>query len=457
MMFGWIPVVLYIFSKYPPQRAIVISFITAWLFLPVATFPLPGLPDYTKMSATCYGILIATFVFDAQRFSRFQFGWLDSLMVAWCFAPFLSSMTNGLGPYDGFSTVLDQTITWGVPYFLGRLYLSDLAGMRQLATGVFISGLIYSPFCFLENLMSPQLHRMVYGYHVRNDFSQTMRYGGFRPTVFMEHGLMVGMWMMIATLCGLWLWQAGIIKKLWGFPISAWWWWLFFIFLNARSTGAYLYFLMGILILYSAKWFRTSLLLMVLVGIIVGYLYMATTGNFSAERGDRIVTFISNTIGADRAQSIEFRFDNEEILGDKARQKFWFGWGGWGRARVYDDWGKDLAITDSLWIITFGNQGVNGLIGIFSAMMLPSLSFCFLRYPARTWSHPQIASAAVIAVFLPLFMLDCLLNAMTNPIFSLACGGLAGTVMKKPEPKRIAKPTTSARKPASISRSRVNE
>ena len=66
VMFGWIPLVLYLFSQLPVQRALVISFIGAWLFLPQASFPLVGLPDLTKMSVTCYGILLATFIFDAK-------------------------------------------------------------------------------------------------------------------------------------------------------------------------------------------------------------------------------------------------------------------------------------------------------------------------------------------------------------------------------------------------------
>lgn len=72
VMFGWIPFVLYLFRWLPAQRAVVVSFMVAWLFLPLAAFPLPGLPDYTKMSATSYGVLLATIIFDAKRFSSFQ-------------------------------------------------------------------------------------------------------------------------------------------------------------------------------------------------------------------------------------------------------------------------------------------------------------------------------------------------------------------------------------------------
>jgi hypothetical protein len=33
-------------------------------------------------------------------------------------------------------------------------------------------------------------------------------------------------------------------------------------------------------------------------------------------------------------------------------------------------------------------------------------------------------------VLLPLYMIDCLMNAMINPVFVLAIGGLAGAGMK---------------------------
>jgi hypothetical protein len=45
---------------------------------------------------------------------------------------------------------------------------------------------------------------------------QTMRFGGWRPTVFMEHGLMVGMWMSMAAMIGLWLWWTGTLKRVCG-------------------------------------------------------------------------------------------------------------------------------------------------------------------------------------------------------------------------------------------------
>jgi hypothetical protein len=159
VMILWIPIVLYFFSRFPANKAIVVSALGGWMFLPEAALALPGLPDYTKMSATCYGILLATVIFDVGRFRTFRFSWIDIPMVGLCLSPLLASVTNGLGWYDGISASIDQTATWGVPYFLGKIYMNKLEGIRQLAVGIFVGGVIYAPLCLFESRFSPHLHR----------------------------------------------------------------------------------------------------------------------------------------------------------------------------------------------------------------------------------------------------------------------------------------------------------
>ena len=163
-LFGWIPVILLLFATLPSRRAVVAASISAWLFLPVAQFPLPGLPDYTKVSATTAGLLLGTVLFDGGRFSGLRLRWFDLPILVWCVIPFASSVANSLGAYDGLSGVVNRTLTWALPYLIGRAYFSDLDGLRELATGILVGGLIYMPLCLWEIRMSPQLHRVIYGY-----------------------------------------------------------------------------------------------------------------------------------------------------------------------------------------------------------------------------------------------------------------------------------------------------
>lgn len=445
VMYGWIPALFYLFTRFPAQRALIAGFIVAWLFLPLAELKFPGIPAYNKMSATCYGILLTTAFYDLERISAFKPGWLDVPMLIWSICPFFSSITNDLTPYDGFSATLTQAMTWGVPYFLGRVYLNDLAGLRQLAIGIFMGGLAYIPFCLFEIRMSPQLHLKVYGFNTIENFAQTVRYGGYRPQVFMNNGLMVGVWMMTATLMGIWLWRAGIIKKVGKFPVTLLVPVLMFTFILCKSTGAYTLLALGLIFLFTGKWLRTAFPVFLLIVGMSSYLYMGVVGTFTGEQRIQVIDFVTKATNPERAQSLDFRFKNEEILGNKARQSLIFGWGGYGRNRVYDENGKDITVTDSLWIIAFGTFGVVGLSSVTASLLLPVVGFCF-RYPASTWSNPKIAPAAALAVSLTLYMLDCILNAMINPIFALTAGGLSGLLLKEAGTDKVIERSLSQRR-----------
>ncbi len=445
VMLLWLPVALYLFRRFSPRKAVVICFIVAWLFLPQrAGYLLPGLPDYDRISATCYSILLATVLFDSQRLKSFKFSWLDLPMLIWCVCSFITSVDNGLGAYDGVSNVLTKIVRYGIPYFIGRIYLNDLAGLRLLAMGMFISGLVYAPLCWFESFMSPQLHRMVYGYHGIHEFFQSIRLGGYRPNVFMVHGLSVGMWMMAVALMAVWFSQAGILKRFFNIPMKFVIAGLMLTHIIVRSTGAYLYMIFGLAILFSAKKFRTSIPLILLIFSISSYLYLAATGNFTGEQADKIVATAERITGsADRAGSLEFRFDNEEQLVERAQERMIFGWGGWDRNRVFDyNWAGelvDVSVTDSLWIIAFGMNGVVGLSSVYGSFLLPAFVFT-LRYPARTWFHPKVAPAAMITVVIVLYGLDNCLNNQPNPVFTVASGAIAGLLVKQPEPRKVARP-----------------
>jgi hypothetical protein len=457
----WLPIVFYFFTLYPPRTAVIISFIGGLLFLPQRTsFALPLIPDYAGMVATCYGIGLALIVYDSHRLSALKLTWIDIPMVIWCLCPMASSLTNGLGAYDGFNAVLEQTATWGLPYFLGQLYLHNLSGMRELALNILKGGLIYIPFCLYEGRFSPQLHRMVYGYFAHSSgISQSIRYGGYRPNVFMEHGLMLGTWMMTVALICIWLWKAKVFKQIWNQSLSNLNWILLFIVVWCRSTGAYFYLFYGLLVMFVAKWTRTALPLMLLIVGMSYYLYSGATGTFD---GDAVTAIIAEKLNEERAQSLGFRFNNEELLSDKARQKMVFGWGGWGRNRVYEynRLGElvDITVTDSLWIIAFGVNGSVGLASVTGSLLLPVICFSF-RYPTRLWFKPQVAPAAVLAVSTTLFMLDSVLNNMYNPVFALISGGLSAIAAKPPEsltPKTARPKSMRRRSPTKLASSRAS-
>lgn len=434
IMFGWIPVVVVLFSVLPHRRAVIAAFLFAWLFMPVTSYPLAMIPDYTKMSATSTGVFLATLIFSPNRILSFRPRWYDLPAAVFCICPLFSSLANGLGLYDGMSTALTSVFRWGLPYLIGRIYFNDLAGMRELAIGVFIGGLIYVPLCLFEIRMSPQLHTMVYGFH-QHSFAQTRRFSGWRPTVFMQHGLMVGMWMCMAALSGFWMWRAGGLKRFLGMPTVIPVAILAATAVLCKSNGATILFGLGLGIFAGIKWFRTSWLPGVLSGMVILYLVVRAAGIWD---GAELISILEATLGPNRSESLNFRMYNEDILSDHARKQPVFGWGTFARNRP-----KDVQVViDSLWIAILGKNGFVGLISVTAMFLLP-LNLLRWRIAPRYWNHPAVAPAVCFAVICLLYMIDNLANGMYNPIFILMIGGLAGLKKTGPAPRAASRPAPS--------------
>jgi len=122
-----------------------------------------GLPDYDKSTAITVAIVLATLIFQPQRLISFRARWFDALVLAWCLCPFMSSIQNGLGVYDGLASLAVAIVHWGLPYAIGRVYLGDLEGFREFAKGIVVGGMIYAIPTLFEIRMSPLLRVTVYG------------------------------------------------------------------------------------------------------------------------------------------------------------------------------------------------------------------------------------------------------------------------------------------------------
>ncbi|ELR97488.1 hypothetical protein [Gloeocapsa sp. PCC 73106] len=437
VLLAWLPIAIWIFRRYPPRTAILITAIAGVLFLPQRVeFRVPLLPDYNSQTAVVYAILIGLLIYDTKWLTRLEPWWLDLPILIWCISPFFASWRNDLGIYDGINESISGVWQYGIPYLVGRVYFRSLEDLKQLAVAIIKGALIYVPFCWWEGLMSPNIHRFIYGYFPHTGgFAQTLRYGGYRPNVFMSHGLAVGLWMMTATLIAVWLWQSKkAVLEIWGLdmvyivPI------LVFTLVWCRSTGAVFYFAYGLFILAIAKWTKSSWPLLLLIAAIVVYLYLNVQGIFDKTP---VLEVLSNIFSPQRIQSLEFRLDEETLLSAKAREKFWFGWGGWGRNRIFEEdfYGifRDTSITDSLWILGFGTKGVIATICLTATMLVPPVIFNFFRYPVTTWFHPRIAAAAAFVALLPLLMLDNLLNNHLTMVCWVITGGLTGLILNPQE------------------------
>ncbi|APW63791.1 hypothetical protein [Paludisphaera borealis] len=424
-LIAWIPFCLVLFAVIPRRQAVVIGIIAAWLFLPPSGISIAGLPDYGKGSAFSYGILLGTLLFMPDRILQFRPHWLDVMMICHCVCPMASSLTNGLGAYDGTSGCVASVITWAFPYLVGRIHFNDERSLRDLLIGIVVGGLVYVPFCLYEMRMSPTLLTTVYGI---GGFSGE-RLGGWRPRVFFPDGLELGMWMSISSLSAVWLWQRRVLTSMAGYsfgsfilPV------LLIITVLCRSSGALLLLMTGLAILWLSVRFNSRLLMLSLLSVPI--LYVAIRVPNLWDYGG-LVSFLTNNFSPARAQSLEFRFQNEDILINKAVQQPIFGWAGWGRSRVFDANGKDISITDGLWIILLGQGGMVGLASFLAIFLLPALVFLG-RYQPKRWAEPALAAQSAVVCIIGIYMIDCLLNGFVNSVYVVALGGLVSCLQRGP-------------------------
>lgn len=427
MLFGWVPLTVLLFYTLPARKAVFISIVFGYLFLPNASVNVPGMPNYTKAFACLYGVFLGALIFDSQRLFSIRLNWIDIPAILFCLAPGASSLVNASydpeftqgGWYDATSASVAAALTWGLPYYLGRIYLTSLEAVKEFSMWVFIGGLVYVPFCLIELRFSPQLHRWIYGFH-SSSMMHSIRFGGYRPTVFMQTGLALGLYMVAATLCGLWLYLTKAQRKLWGYDMF----WLVAILgvvtLLCKAVGAILLLMMALGALYTTRWFRTALPLIALTLLAPSYALLRGTQTWDA----RIAVDAANMISESRGRSLEFRLDNEDILIDKADDNPWFGWARWGRSRVFDKNGKDISVTDGLWIIVLGETGIVGLATLCAAFALPPLVLLY-KFGWRIVDVPGLSPVVVWLVMCGVYAIDNLMNAMHNPVFLLGLGGTA--------------------------------
>jgi O-antigen ligase len=268
-----------------------------------------------------------------------------------------------------------------------------------------VAGLVYSVPILYELRMSPMLHENVYGFLPRTDWSQNLRLGGYRPTVFMGHGLVVGFFMFLCTVAAVALHKAGR-RKLWGnVPMSFVIAYMFLMLVLVKATAALLYAAAGFALIRFVSVKNQLRIYVVLALIVVSYPFSRITDIFPT----KAILSAAGTFGADRVQSMEFRFDNEDILVLKGVERPIFGWGGFARERVYDaETGKDLVVQDGAWISLFGTHGTLGFACYYFILLAPIFA------TARRWRRVRDPVDRTLLTSLCFIVVVCAVNTLPN-------------------------------------------
>src|SRR5262249_32915089 len=127
----------------------------------------------------------------------------------------------------------------------------------------------------------------------------------------------------------------------------------------------------------------------------------------------KAITDFFTPLSEERALSLWFRFENEDALLERARERLWFGWGGYSRQRVYDDvTGEDLSVPDGHWIIQLGERGIVGYVGMFG-LLLWSV-FSAFRARKRVLDRADRELVAMLALIVAINAVDLLPNGLFN-------------------------------------------
>lgn len=324
----------------------------------------------------------------------------------------------GVGAYDALSASVAQFI-YIIPFFLARQFMRRPEDNGAILRSLVVAGVMYSLPMLFEIRMSSQLNLWIYGYYP-SDFIQEMRDGGFRPMVFLGHGLLVAFFAMTSTVAAAALWRTRT-RAISGVAPSLAITYLAAVLLLCKTASATLYAALLVPLVRWASPPRQALAASILVCIALTYPLLRTANLIPTKS----ILEVANTISPDRAQSLNTRFDNEEQLLNRALQRPLFGWGRFGRNRVYGGWnGGDSSITDGHWIITLGQFGFVGFLAEFGLLGFTVFRAAVVFRLIRDWREAEYLGT--LALIVAINMIDLLPNSSIRPWTWLLAGALLG-------------------------------
>lgn len=440
MILAWPLVAALLFSRLPPLNAIIWTLLGGYLLLPPLTaidLPLIKLnkESITSLSALAGAWLTAPRGPQAAAGPRFEI-WVKLLIAVLVVAPLATAIGNpeplveglsfrpGMKLYDGVSVAVDMMMTL-IPFYIGHRFVSSPEALVQILRALLLAGLAYSLPMLLEIRLSPQLNVWIYGFFA-HDFSQMIRYGGFRPMVFLAHGLWLALFASTTVMAAAaWLrlrrGTPGVGMRVLALL------WLGGVLVLCKSVAALIYAVIFVPVLLLLRPRKQMMLAGLIALAAFSYPIARWTGAFPA---DALADFALG-LDAERGQSLEFRFDNEQILLERAALKPLIGWGGWGRNQIVDPvTGGYASVTDGQWIIQLSAYGIIGYLAMFGL-----LCGAAMRSGWQAWRGGGAGggtaggiAVAALSVIHAVAMADLIPNATLTTLTWLCAGALAGHV-----------------------------
>lgn len=432
MLAIWPFVTFVMFRRLPVEKSIIWAIVAGYLLLPPppAGFDFPLLPAFDKDTIPSLSVFVCCFFMYGHRGSIIpESPAARFLLAVFIFSPAFTVMTNGepvfygqvgirgLGGTDIIALCSLQFIKI-IPFLLARQFLVSAENQKEILKVFLISGLFYSILMLIEVRMSPQINTWVYGYF-QHVFSQSVRAGGFRPLVFLYHGLWVALFAVMVLSSAFAIAKAETGKtKFQAYIAGAY---MTGVLVLCKSMGPMIFamFMIPMLLFFS---YRFQIRIAGLVALLaIAYPLFKGLDLIPVDAMLERIAAISD----ERAGSLRFRFVNEDILRERAMLKPLFGWGSWGRNHILDPVsGIILTVTDGRWIIV---MGVYGWIGFLAEFILLTLPIFLMWRESKTGYGADITPyAGAISLLLAINVLDMVPNATLTPLTWLFSGALLG-------------------------------
>ncbi|MES2499987.1 MAG: hypothetical protein V4570_05600 [Pseudomonadota bacterium] len=428
VFFSWPMVVFWMLKRYPTDKAIFLATTLAIFYLPNNFgIDLPFIPPLDRDSLTALSLFV--FLFTLRKKVRVFIPGLPTKIILMYFVVLVISVQlnaypvtiggkflPGLSIYDAVSNVI-RIFLWMMPFFMGRYFLNNLESNEPIFKALIIIVLIYTLPMLIELKMSPQIHHWIYGYSPGR-FLQQMRGDGFRPIVFVGHGLALAFLVFTAAIAAFALHKNKVRFTLMS-PSGVVIYLLVIIFL-CKTWSAMMYALFAMYAIYKLAPTKQIKWALLLAGLILLYPVSKTMDIFPDKE---IISKIKN-FSPERAGSLETRFINEEILLVRALEQPYFGWAGWGRNRIYDSTGRDITVTDGKWIIELGLNGIIGFVFYYLILLMPLI---YARKNIRYIQEPKDkVYFSALALILGICIIDSVPNTGMGPMHLLLAGALLG-------------------------------
>jgi len=456
VLLSWPLVSIILFRALGRPKGLVWSVVVGFLLLPEAfTFDFPALPPFGKPDSIALGALLGVLCTRDMAEPRpmadpFVRGLLTAILLLLIAAPFATMLTNRDGFVIGLAyfapvTLWDvqshlvDALIWLVPFFLARRYLYSPQMHREVLKGMVAAALFYALLALYEVRMSPQLNSMFYGYFP-HAWNQHIRPGGFRPVVFLNHGLELGFFLMTAVLAAIGLFRTARRETAAIFFCAGLF--LFAVLSVSQNLGG-----LVLCVLFGAAAFLLTFRIHIRIAVVVAILF--TLYPLTRDAYIQPLLAAAERVSEDRHGSLEFRFNNEDLLVERAFERPLAGWGPRGRWTIHDERGEGISVSDGIWIIELGKWGWMGFLGLFGLVMAPLFLMC---RAARALPPDKVTTVMVLMVAANLIYM--IPNSTLSPVGWLVIGALAGYVQFAPDlAARAAEDETSDTAPGRRRRS----